>query len=212
MERALQLSLEDSRRRAGPSKNGTHNGTGARDLESLDEEIAGVERQITGLQALLRELKKKRDDKVREIREAQTLHRGDQGKTPAANIDYSGEFEWTGALYDKLKTVFGFDSFRSCQERYVHAPPHSLPDAVFDPVMYSICNANLDRRDIVAIMPTGVCETRSCHDYLVLNKHRRRQVSRIPAPRADHTRVHFGHLSPPRTYCRPSDAPARSWG
>ncbi|EJF56547.1 ATP-dependent DNA helicase [Dichomitus squalens LYAD-421 SS1] len=135
MEQALYLSLEDSRRRPGPSKLRIQNGAGDKDLESLDDEIAGVERQIKDLQALLQELKRNRDEKLRDIREAHPQHRSDRSKAPAGNIDYSGEFEWTGALYDKLKTVFGFDSFRSCQE--------------------SICNANLDRRDIVAIMPTG---------------------------------------------------------
>ncbi|THH20313.1 hypothetical protein EW146_g1014 [Bondarzewia mesenterica] len=48
---------------------------------------------------------------------------------------YSGEFPWSRELKLRMKEVFGIDSFRLCQE--------------------GVCNANLDGRDIVCIMPTG---------------------------------------------------------
>ena len=117
MELAIQFSLEESRR-AGSSRSRTQNGADDKDLASLDDEIAGVEGQITSLQALLQYLKRQRDEKIREIRGAKTLAvTSDRTHTSVGKIDYRGKFEWTGALYDKLKKVFGFDAFRSCQER-----------------------------------------------------------------------------------------------
>ncbi|KAI1789477.1 ATP-dependent DNA helicase [Ganoderma leucocontextum] len=134
MELALQRSLEDSRR-AGTSKSRTQVASG-KDLQSLDDEIEDVERKISSLQALLKALQRERDEKIREMQQAQAPQRSNDEETATAGtVNYNGEFEWTGALHDRLKTVFGFDSFRSCQE--------------------GICNANLDGRDIVAIMPTG---------------------------------------------------------
>ncbi|PIL28262.1 hypothetical protein GSI_09674 [Ganoderma sinense ZZ0214-1] len=115
MELALQRSLEDSRR-GGPSKNRSRV-AGGKDLQSLDDEIEDVERKISSLQGLLKALKKERDQKIREIHRAEATPFFDHGEeVTAGTVDYNGEFEWSGALHDKLMTVFGFDSFRSCQE------------------------------------------------------------------------------------------------
>ncbi|EDR06895.1 uncharacterized protein LACBIDRAFT_165891, partial [Laccaria bicolor S238N-H82] len=51
-------------------------------------------------------------------------------------IDYGHDvFEWGKGLKDQMKRVFGIDNFRLCQE--------------------GVCNANMDGRDIVCVMPTG---------------------------------------------------------
>ncbi|KAI0747102.1 P-loop containing nucleoside triphosphate hydrolase protein [Daedaleopsis nitida] len=144
MELALRLSLRDYN--ASKTRESGHSGTQKaragsteRDLESLDAEIEDVEQQRRGLDGLLQTLYKQREEKLRQIRSAQAaVPRSDpngKGKSKAGTIDYNSEFEWSGALLAKLRSVFGFESFRLCQE--------------------GICNANMDGRDIVAIMPTG---------------------------------------------------------
>ncbi|KZT18931.1 ATP-dependent DNA helicase [Neolentinus lepideus HHB14362 ss-1] len=51
-------------------------------------------------------------------------------------IDYNTtNFEWTHELKARMKKVFGIDNFRLCQR--------------------GVCNANMDGRDIVCVMPTG---------------------------------------------------------
>jgi ATP-dependent DNA helicase Q1 len=52
-----------------------------------------------------------------------------------ATINYFSQFDWSGELKRRMKHVFGFDEFRLCQE--------------------GICNAFMDGRDCVAVMPTG---------------------------------------------------------
>ena len=89
-----------------------------RDLNSLDVEIEDVQGQITRLQTLLQALKKEREEKLRQIRNEQSTFKGHE---TAGDIDYNiSDFEWSGALQAKLMSVFGFESFRLCQEGYVH--------------------------------------------------------------------------------------------
>ncbi|KAI0052061.1 ATP-dependent DNA helicase [Auriscalpium vulgare] len=52
-----------------------------------------------------------------------------------AITDYFGKFDWTVELKNRLREVFGINSFRLVQE--------------------GVCNANMSRRDIVCVMPTG---------------------------------------------------------
>ena len=110
----MQLSL-DEWRRAGSSKSRTQNGAVNKDIDSLDEEITHMENKISDMQARVRDLKAQREALRRQLRDSQ-LQQGRHDQTPAGDIDYTGTFEWTGALCDKLKKVFGFESFRSCQE------------------------------------------------------------------------------------------------
>ncbi len=118
MRRALQASLDDYNSRARTQNGGASSTRVAeRDLETLDQEIEDVQAQIHGLETLLQELSKQREEKLRQIRAARvTPKRGVPGPSKAGKIDYNSEFEWTGALHDKLQSVFGFDSFRLCQE------------------------------------------------------------------------------------------------
>ena len=84
-------------------------------MDDLDREIDDVKAQMSRLEALLNELCKEREEKLSEIRNAQ-VRPDAKGKGKAGKIDYNSEFEWSGALHDKLQSVFGFDSFRLCQE------------------------------------------------------------------------------------------------
>ncbi|KAI0674662.1 P-loop containing nucleoside triphosphate hydrolase protein [Trametes maxima] len=159
-ELAIELSrrdFEESRRRArgsstnalaGPSNalssGRTQNGNArqpssnyAKDLDALDREIEETKAQRATLDALIVSLERQRDALVRELRAAQTMpsYSGPKEKGQAGSIDYTADFDWSGALQAKMKSVFGFDQFRLCQE--------------------GICNASIDGRDIVGIMPTG---------------------------------------------------------
>ncbi|KAG8810489.1 hypothetical protein FRC17_002914, partial [Serendipita sp. 399] len=49
--------------------------------------------------------------------------------------NYFSQFDWSPELKRRMKRVFGFHDFRLCQE--------------------GICNASMDGRDVVAVMPTG---------------------------------------------------------
>ncbi|KAA1473234.1 ATP-dependent DNA helicase [Dentipellis sp. KUC8613] len=82
------------------------------------------------LEALERELAEKKSSELAASRRSDP-----KGKSKASSINYNTEFDWSGPLHGRLREVFGFDSFRLCQE--------------------GICNASMDGRDIVAIMPTG---------------------------------------------------------
>ncbi|KAF9527696.1 P-loop containing nucleoside triphosphate hydrolase protein [Crepidotus variabilis] len=55
---------------------------------------------------------------------------------PQGGVDYMTEaFDWTNGLKARMKSVFNIREFRLCQE--------------------GVCNANMDGRDIICIMPTG---------------------------------------------------------
>lgn len=54
---------------------------------------------------------------------------------PAIIQNYFDEFEWSGRLREQMRKVFGIENFRLAQE--------------------GVCNANMDGRDIICIMPTG---------------------------------------------------------
>ncbi|KAI0646663.1 P-loop containing nucleoside triphosphate hydrolase protein [Trametes meyenii] len=160
LEMALELSrqeYDDSLRRgrrpstnarAGPSTTTSSSHTQnsrapqsssnhAQDIDALDREIEEIKAQRATLDAVIASLEKQRNALVRDLRAAQTMpsHSGSNEKSKLGNIDYTAEFDWSGALQAKMKSVFGFDKFRLCQE--------------------GICNASMDGRDIVGIMPTG---------------------------------------------------------
>ncbi|TFK39324.1 P-loop containing nucleoside triphosphate hydrolase protein [Crucibulum laeve] len=65
------------------------------------------------------------------------VHSKNKGKgRQKSGIDYmNDEFDWMAGLKGRMKAVFGIDNFRLCQQ--------------------GVCNANMDARDIVCVMPTG---------------------------------------------------------
>ncbi|KAJ3748117.1 P-loop containing nucleoside triphosphate hydrolase protein [Lentinula detonsa] len=62
--------------------------------------------------------------------------RGSRKKSRADIIDYDKDvFQWDASMRYKMANVFGINEFRLCQR--------------------GVCNANMDGRDIVVVMPTG---------------------------------------------------------
>ncbi|CAL1708476.1 unnamed protein product [Somion occarium] len=149
---ALQASREEyhqgstTRGQAGPSRlphSTTHiSNVDERGLlsnvESLDAEIDSVQNQIKQLQSVYQKLKSQRQEITRRLEvvrsNAPTVVKN-KGKAVEKLIDYNVEFDWTPGLRAKLEKVFRIDNFRLCQE--------------------AVCNANMDGRDIVCVMPTG---------------------------------------------------------
>jgi len=77
---------------------------------------------------------------------------GESSSEALASINYlEGVFDWDPLLESTMKRVFKIDSFRLCQRGWVLAAYTLFCDSSF----VSVCNANMDRRDIVCIMPTG---------------------------------------------------------
>ncbi|PVG04636.1 ATP-dependent DNA helicase [Serendipita vermifera] len=124
---------------------------------ALTSEIQSVEEDIARLQALKRDLNVELQ-KVKQELETHTIashnalpldngvsSRPAGGERNASNgrsshnkagfVDYFSMFEWSEELRKRMQQVFGFEQFRLCQE--------------------GICNASMDNRDIVAVMPTG---------------------------------------------------------
>ena len=125
MQIALQRSLEASySQQAGPSRQATQNGVmqagtsaGTRSLEDLDREIEDIAAQVGRLQELLTTLRAEREDVLKSIRGDDVRSKSKGKGRDVGDINYDSEqFEWSDPLMMKLKTVFGFDSFRVCQE------------------------------------------------------------------------------------------------
>ncbi|OAX38744.1 ATP-dependent DNA helicase [Rhizopogon vinicolor AM-OR11-026] len=112
-------------------------------LSSLEVEIQGVDEQIRKLTALRESLIAEKEDltqkhnRINHVQPAQGL--GDairtKGKSKAATVDYTVSFDWSTQLQVTMKKVFNISDFRLCQK--------------------GVCNANMDGRDIVCVMPTG---------------------------------------------------------
>ena len=97
-------------------------------LGSLAQEIASIENSIVDLQRIRAELLREHINVKKELN-ALDSHRG--GMTLAdsvekkeykvvvgqsSQIDYMDEFEWSGPLKATMKSVFGIEGFRLCQE------------------------------------------------------------------------------------------------
>ncbi|KAH8089929.1 ATP-dependent DNA helicase [Cristinia sonorae] len=106
-------------------------------LKQLDDEIADVERSIVDQQNLLRILESQRQELQREVSAAQTVSKNvSAGGSSGTACNYATQtFPWRQGMRDRMKRVFGIENFRLCQE--------------------AVCNANLDGRDIIVVMPTG---------------------------------------------------------
>ncbi|CCL98046.1 uncharacterized protein FIBRA_00040 [Fibroporia radiculosa] len=112
-------------------------------LASLDAEIQSVEEDLKKLATLREALLDERKEVIAKLQSAQKRATisplDDMGlditRSAGSRIDYHTEYEWSDALRGKMKAVFGIDNFRLCQ--------------------HGVCNANMDRRDIICVMPTG---------------------------------------------------------
>ncbi|KAH8978842.1 P-loop containing nucleoside triphosphate hydrolase protein [Lactarius akahatsu] len=101
-----------------------------KELERLDDEMRHIQELRMGekksIQELTWQLGGGVDKKV-------ARDGGDGGDNAIKN--YFEKFEWSGALKEQMASVFGIKSFRLAQE--------------------GVCNASMDGRDIICIMPTG---------------------------------------------------------
>ncbi|THH10608.1 hypothetical protein EW145_g1208 [Phellinidium pouzarii] len=114
-------------------------------LASLDAELKEVDEQIEKLRKLRSKILAERQSVINELntyndKQPSALASSAIGKGKAkavvGAIDYMEErFEWSGELRARMQTVFRIENFRLCQE--------------------GVCNANMDGRDIVCVMPTG---------------------------------------------------------
>ncbi|KAF9447006.1 ATP-dependent DNA helicase [Macrolepiota fuliginosa MF-IS2] len=121
--------------------------------QELKRRIAEVDADISGLKesikSLSTQLHSKEDQKEGMLRMLQDLERvsepstlrsdavgGKKGGRVQQGINYmDGNFDWMAGLKARMKSVFGISDFRLCQR--------------------GICNANMDGRDVVVVMPTG---------------------------------------------------------
>ncbi|KAE8224073.1 hypothetical protein CF319_g2987 [Tilletia indica] len=108
-------------------------------LREIDDELDSIREQVQQLLTLEDSLKEKRDNLLR-IAKKGTNRAAPTHTASASNLlqktDYSrSNFEWSSQLKARLKQVWNYTTFRFCQE--------------------AVCNAALDGRDAVVIMPTG---------------------------------------------------------
>ncbi|EJD54785.1 ATP-dependent DNA helicase [Auricularia subglabra TFB-10046 SS5] len=109
-------------------------------LDSLDAEIASVDAETAKLKTLRAKLVAEKAEVVQQL---DNMRSGRKTNAPVGNgkgkskggIDYNDDYEWTPDMKARMQRVFGIQDFRLCQQ--------------------GVCNANMDRRDIVCIMPTG---------------------------------------------------------
>ncbi|KAF8213207.1 P-loop containing nucleoside triphosphate hydrolase protein [Mycena galopus ATCC 62051] len=141
----LNMSASNQLPQVGPSgrTNNYHGGPTYQRKQNLDQEIAKLDAELNNIDqdiSKLRELRKLRSEERQKLleeyeRASAPLNAKGKGKA-TGGIDYgSGDFEWSGELRSQMKKVFKIDNFRLCQQ--------------------GVCNANMDRRDIVCVMPTG---------------------------------------------------------
>ena len=108
------------------------------DLKRLDEEIRVIE-----------DLRRQQIQSIQDITE-----QIDALDERVANViqNYFDEFEWSGRLREQMRKVFGIENFRLAQEGYAIFTTRT---ARSEYRKHSVCNANMDGRDIICIMPTG---------------------------------------------------------
>ncbi|KAF8459232.1 P-loop containing nucleoside triphosphate hydrolase protein [Gautieria morchelliformis] len=108
-------------------------------ISVVENEISSVDSEIEKLQQLRENLATERKELLSQLKSiSQTrdsLRSPEQGRKVASGVDYTDSFDWTCAMKARMKSVFEIESFRLCQE--------------------AVCNANMDNRDIVCVMPTG---------------------------------------------------------
>ncbi|KAK0468201.1 P-loop containing nucleoside triphosphate hydrolase protein [Desarmillaria tabescens] len=106
------------------------------EISQIDAELKKYDDDIKTLQ-ILRETR--RQDQLKFVAELNALigvgNQKGKGKAKGG-IDYGSEaFEWSNSLKSTMRDVFKIKNFRLCQ--------------------LGVCNANMDGRDIVCVMPTG---------------------------------------------------------
>ncbi|KAJ3554988.1 hypothetical protein NP233_g12309 [Leucocoprinus birnbaumii] len=113
-----------------------------RRIAEIDSDILGIKDSIKSLNTQLSSKEGQKEGMVRMLRELERAsvsgasHSNAEAFSGSRGINYmEGDFDWMSGLEARMKTVFGINDFRLCQR--------------------GICNANMDGRDIVVVMPTG---------------------------------------------------------
>jgi len=99
---------------------------------------AGHQAELERLDEELLTLEDLRRQEIQNIKNlTQQIDTLDEGiaSGPAVILNYFDEFEWSERMREQMRKVFGIENFRLAQE--------------------GVCNANMDGRDIICIMPTG---------------------------------------------------------
>jgi ATP-dependent DNA helicase Q1 len=115
------------------------------ELERLDEELLTLE-----------DLRRQEIQNIKNL--TQQIDSLDEGiaSGPAVILNYFDEFEWSERMREQMRKVFGIENFRLAQEGYVAGiASSSLTNTMMVLLENSVCNANMDGRDIICIMPTG---------------------------------------------------------
>lgn len=113
---------------------------------------------------------------------------------PAVIQNYFDEFEWSGKMKAQMRRVFGIENFRLAQEgcAIFTATSRTTPSEYRK---NSVCNANMDGRDIICIMPTGKWDTFRAESIDGPLLTRGREITYIPATCDANARVHAGYLA-----------------
>jgi ATP-dependent DNA helicase Q1 len=205
MDEILELSRSEfqsiqpqSPQKPGPSRI-THSVPHHRTQQALNEQISQIDAEICGFDQDIKELNALRALRVAEkdaLLEKLRLiqNRGHEGKgkrkMPQGGIDYFLEdFDWSEELKVRMKKVFGINSFRLCQQGLV---PVGAQQCSFFDLTCRVCNANMDARDIICVMPTGT-SILPCASIL-LSRQRWWKVLDVSVARSHDTRMHFGDL------------------
>lgn len=123
-------------------------------LSIIDGELTSIDKEIENLRKLRSTLVTEREEILNKLKDTSTSNRSVQARKGVGGINYHENFEWSEAMKARMKVVFGINSFRLCQEACV-----PLYSCIIDHnqliTVQSVCNANMDNRDIVCVMPTG---------------------------------------------------------
>ena len=111
------------------------------ELKRLDEEARAIE-----------DLRRQRIQSIQDV--TQQIDTLDErvASGPVVIQNYFDKFEWSGRLGDQMRKVFGIETFRLAQEG---CAIFTIRTAHAEYKKRSVCNANMDGRDIICIMPTG---------------------------------------------------------
>ena len=111
-------------------------------ISVIESEISSVDAEIENLRRLRENLVSERKELLSQLNSApHVIHSPgyhDKGKKVVTRVDYTESFDWTCPMKARMKSVFGIESFRLCQEACVF---YSLRN-----VLSSYCTQGLQRK------------------------------------------------------------------
>lgn len=125
-----------------------------REVQSINESIIAMQRARAGLVSEIDDVNKQLHALAGETKPSAgsvsvTKWPTLDGGSP---INYTQDFEWSTSMKMRMKNIFGINSFRMCQEGFVTNQPQHLFGSSHH---IRVCNACMDGRDVICIMPTG---------------------------------------------------------